>query len=142
MHYNVVLNVTSMVFRGVLKNVIPLCDSPPPMWWLKILSSTSLLLQVSLINMTTVTRPHTQFPPTPGPARKASLPGCSLASQTEVTPHPYFDTPINLLKCAFLKNLTHNWWNLQEPYNQGIQVQVSTKDNKKEGRLCMNSLPP
>ena len=37
--------------------------------------------------------------------------------------------------------LTNNKANLTEPYNQGIKMQVTTKDINKENRLSMKPLP-
>ena len=42
----------------------------------------------------------------------------------------YTKKRVQLLKCTFSKGLTHNQTNLKEPYNQGIKVQVTTKDIK------------
>ena len=54
----------------------------------------------------------------------------------------------HLLKCALSKSLTHNFklWhnkeNLKEPYNQGMKVQVNTKDIKNDRRLSIKSSIP
>ena len=37
--------------------------------------------------------------------------------------------------------MTNNWAKPTELYNQGIKVQVTNKDIKKEDRLCMKSPP-
>ena len=63
------------------------------------------------------------------------------ADQTNSPPLPRH-TNKGLLKCTFPKNLAYNLRNLKELYNQGIKAQVTTKDIKKEDRLCMKSPIP
>ena len=86
------------------------------------------------INITTMARQHTRFRPTP------SLFTCHQAKLT-----PQVRSPLtykqHLLNCTFSQSLTNNQANLLETYNQGIQVQITMKDIKKDDRLCMKSLP-
>ena len=51
-------------------------------------------------------------------------------------------TEKHLLKYTVFKSLRHKWTNLKEPYNQGIKVQVTAKDIKKEDRCCMKFRNP
>ena len=53
-------------------------------------------------------------------------------SQAKLTPHLHWHTKKKLLFCTFSNSLTNNQANLTEP-----KVQFTTKDVKKEGRLCM-----
>lgn len=48
----------------------------------------------------------------------------------------------HILNCTFCKSLTSTYLNMKEPYNQCINVQVTTKDIKKEDTLYMNSPAP
>ena len=63
-----------------------------------------------------------------------------LSSQTNTPPLPQH-TKNCLLKYNFSKNLTHNQRNLKQFYDQGIQVQVTNKNIKREDRLCMKFQP-
>ena len=55
---------------------------------------------------------------------------------------PHRHTDKHVLNCTFSKSLTNNYSNLIEPYNQGINLRITTKDIKKEDRLCIESPPP
>ena len=79
--------------------------------------------------MITLTWHFAWFPPTLSPSGQTSS-ACSSAS---LTPHLSLDTlQKHFLKCIFYKA------NPSGPYDQGNEVQFTTKDIKKE-RLCMKS---
>ena len=85
---------------------------------------------VSSINMATMIKHHTNFPPTPAPLSQTSLPGYSLALPGWIySPSPPQHTNKYLWKCTFSKSLTKESVNLKEPYNQAIKIQVINKDS-------------
>ena len=63
------------------------------------------------------------------PSGKHIFPSLVTYPQAKLTRHP----------SSTHLGLTHNQLNLEEPYIQGIKVQVTTKDIKKEDRVCMKS---
>ena len=103
--------------------------------------SPHLFTPPSPINMTTMTRFHTQFPPAVPQSKPHESP--HLLAQTELTPLPFPQyTNKDILRCTFSTIRTYNQAKLKEFCYRSINVQVSIQDITKERRLCMKSLTP
>ena len=96
------------------------------------------------INITTMIRKHTRFPPTASSLRQTLSPGCSL-SHSNFGPLSR-DSVTNLMLItvfdAFLTprslgvvGLVHKYVNLKEPNNQDIKEEVTTNFLKKRKQV-------
>ena len=83
----------------------------------------------SLIIITTMTRHYTYIPPTPVPYANP-LPSYAFAPLLDWNNFPHLPQHASkhLLMFMLSKSQTHMYENLKEPYNQGIEVEVTTKD--------------
>ena len=83
--------------------------------------------------MTTMTRQHTQLPPTPS----LFIPSKAKLTPNVRCPQTYQQ---NFLICTLCKSLTSIQANLLGPYNQGIKVWNKTKYIKKR-RQALHEIP-
>ena len=101
-----------------------------------------LFVHPSLINRTIMARHYLSFFWTPVLPGKTLYQIIHLLSGQTNSPYLHWHTNKHLLYCTFSNSLTNNYANLTEPFNQGIKLQVTTEDVKKEDKLFMKSPPP
>ena len=118
----------------------------PPHDDLKSSSPYSLLFQVAKIKQLWkgTTRSFSQPPPPPSSSHPSQTIWQTVhLHPSQIKPSPlHQETRKQLLMCVFSKGLNHNFANLKEPYNQVINVQVTTRNIKTEDGLFMKSSTP